>query len=787
MRAIGLTSASLLAIFAASDACAQQAADAATTPAATATQATTDTATTPPGDQGDIIVTAQKRSERLQDVPKSVDVVQGDTIQKLNLTSFAQIDQLAPGLTLNAKEPTTNAVTLRGVGFDPNSGAAPTVDIYFNETAIDSSSAFRALYDVGQIEVLRGPQGTLRGRTSPSGAITIATRRPNLNRVDGYFQQSLTTQAGINSQGAVSAPIVPGVLAVRVAGLFDRNNGINVSNLRNGSKDRDKTESVRGSIAFRPTSNLDFDLTYQYLNNRTVKNSLLFTLPGEVTNPILRPSDRSALSTTPGMYDYRGHIVTLAASLDLGGAAVNYIGGYQNIKQGRALDTALGGTIPDFSQQQVFNSRNEQISQEVRLTSQGPRFWNYLFGAYYERGTGRTLLTQDQFLPFGFVTPNATPLPISQLNVGVDIPGKSDTYAAFTDHRFKVTGRDELQVGLRYQETHVRTNFILSLDGPVLGPDPIISSGVSPANQDRTFRQLTGGASFRHEFNRDLTGYVTYGRSYRPGSLNTTTASLDESLLVTRPETSDNYEVGLKGAFADRRVQFTVALYQQDFKNYLAYTNSFLTVASTKPGGVKDGVVDNNVAFGFNADARVRGIEATLSTRIGNALQVGLSGTYNDAKFRNGLAPCNDFNGDGSPDSDGTPFVPVGQNVSFCRQNGRLSDQAPWGVSVNAEYRVPVSGDREVFVRGLANYVPKRSDPFTAVDYDDLLNNSLFLGVRGPDDRYEFSVFAKNLANVSTVTFRGAQQIDYSLFSTGYASGNVTQPREIGLNFRVSY
>ena len=190
---------------------------------------------------GDIIVTANKRAERLQDVPKSVDVVQGDTIQKLNLRSFAEIDQLAPGLSLTAKDPTTNSVTLRGVGFDPNSGTSPTVDIYFNETPLDASSAFRALYDVGQIEVLRGPQGTLRGRTSPSGAITIATRRADLNEVDGYFQQTLTTQAGINSQGAVSVPLLPGVLAVRAAGLFDRNIGIGVRNLRTGDRDSDKT------------------------------------------------------------------------------------------------------------------------------------------------------------------------------------------------------------------------------------------------------------------------------------------------------------------------------------------------------------------------------------------------------------------------------------------------------------------------------------------------------------------------------------------------------------------
>ncbi|WP_433909718.1 TonB-dependent receptor [Sphingomonas yabuuchiae] len=730
---------------------------------------------------GDIIVTANKRAERLQDVPKSVDVVQGDTIQKLNLRSFAEIDQLAPGLSLTAKDPTTNSVTLRGVGFDPNSGTSPTVDIYFNETPLDASSAFRALYDVGQIEVLRGPQGTLRGRTSPSGAITIATRRADLNEVDGYFQQTLTTQAGINSQGAVSVPLIPGVLAVRAAGLFDRNIGIGVRNLRTGDRDSDKTESGRLSVAFQPTSQLHFDLTYQYLNNRTLTSPMLFTLPGQTTNPILTPGDRSALVTKPGRYNYKGHIVSLAAGLDLGGVALNYIGGYQNIDQGRVNDIAYGGSIPNFSQNQSFQTNSEQISQELRLTSQGNRFWNFLFGGYYEHSTSNTNVGQDQYL-FQFVPPGTPAQFVPKLDVGVVVPSKVDTYALFTDHRFQITGQDQIQVGLRWQETKVRTDFVQTLSGALLGPNPIVSSGVSPANRDRTFRQLTGGASFRHEFSRDLTAYATYGRSYRPGSLNTTTAKLDESLLVTKAETSNNYEIGLKGAFADRKVQFTLAVYQQDFKNYLAYTNSYLAVSTNK-----DGVVDNNAAFTFNGDAHIRGVEGTLSTRIGTQLQLGLSATYNDAKFKNAQAPCNDFNGDGIPDSNGAQRVPVGQNVAFCRLNGRLSDQAPWGVSVNAEYRVPVSGNRELFVRGLANYVPKREDPFINVKYGDLLNNSVFLGVRGPNDAYEFSVFAKNLANVAVLTTRGSTQVDYSAFPTGYSVGTAVRPREFGLNFRVGF
>jgi iron complex outermembrane recepter protein len=773
LKAISMMSVSALALLAA-PALAQQAADSATAPTR---QAASDGAVSE-----EIIVTAQKRAERLQDVPKSIDVVQGDTIQKLNLRSFSEIDQLAPGLSLTSKEPTSNSVTLRGVGFDPNSGASPTVDIYFNETPLDSGSAFRSLYDIGQIEVLRGPQGTLRGRTSPSGAITIATQRADLNQIGGYVQQTLTTKDGINSQGAISIPVIPDVLAVRAAGLYDRNVGSDVHNLRTGDKDKDRTESGRISVAFRPVSNLRFDLTYQYLKDRTLTNPMLFTLPGNVTDPVLEPSDRAALASKPGHYLYRGHVVSLAGSLDLGSVAVNYIGGYQDISTGRTTDIAYGGSIPNFSQNQSFTSKSKQVSQELRLSSQGQHFWNYLIGAYYEHGNGRTDVAQDQYLPFGFYAPGLPPLDISKLAVGVYIPYRSNTYAAFTDHRFQVTSRDQLQVGLRYQETKTYSDFVTTVSGAVLGPVPIVSSGISPENRHRTYRQLTGGASFRHEFSSDLTAYASYGRSYRGGTVNATTAQLDESLLVTKPETSNNYEIGIKGALADRRVHFTLAVYQQDFTNYLAYTNSYLAVSSAK-----NGVVDNNAAFTFNADARIRGVEATISAKVGNAFQFGASATYNDAKFKNATAPCNDFNGDGIPDSNGAQHVPVGQNVAFCRLNGRLSDQAPWGVSVNAEYHVPVGHGREVFLRGLANYVPKRHDPFTDVDYGDLVNNSLFVGLRAANGKYEISAFAKNLANVAVLTTRGSRQVDYSVLPTGYSVGTAVRPREFGLALRVGF
>ena len=136
----------------------------------------------------EVIVTAQKRSENIQDVPMTVEVITGATLEKNNLSKFQDVELLSPGLELNVIQDRQQVIQLRGVSFNPDSNATPTVEVYFNDATIPSTQAFRSIFDLGQIEVLRGAQGSLRGRTSPSGAITIETRRPEIENYEGFLQ-----------------------------------------------------------------------------------------------------------------------------------------------------------------------------------------------------------------------------------------------------------------------------------------------------------------------------------------------------------------------------------------------------------------------------------------------------------------------------------------------------------------------------------------------------------------------------------------------------------------------
>ena len=166
-------------------------------------------------DSGDIIVTARRSDEKLQNVPESVQAISGDQLQKLAITSADDISKLAPGLTLVNQNAST-LVVLRGVVWRPGSGT-PATPIYFNEAPFDPGQTVQSLFDIGQIEVLKGPQGTSRGAPSISGAITIATKKPDLEEFGGFVQGQYGEARHFDLQAGLNVPIINGVVALRLA------------------------------------------------------------------------------------------------------------------------------------------------------------------------------------------------------------------------------------------------------------------------------------------------------------------------------------------------------------------------------------------------------------------------------------------------------------------------------------------------------------------------------------------------------------------------------------------
>ena len=747
----------------------------------------------------EVVVTAQKRNESLLETPLTVNVVSGAQIEALNLTQFEDIARLAPGLDITNGDGRQQTVSLRGVKFDQDTGTTRTVDIYLNEVPLDPTQALQTTYDIGQIEVLRGPQGTLRGGTGPSGAILIGTRRADLNVVTGTLNVSETDERSTNLQAAVGVPLIEGKLGLRVAGVYDRNYGRGTSNPRTGEEDNGRTRSYRASMNWEPTDDLSFLLMYQ---NFWSRNVALRAVEGTGRYGVITAEDRIALADGSNAFVTDGEQVTLNAKWELPGHQLSYVGGYQdnNFNTERDLDLANGNLTNDdaptvvafippatlifadqagFQNYQKIDINSRQQTHELRFERTGDHFWIYRFG-YYQNDTS----TQADVSIDYSTTPSTTPGVCSPntffclLISGA--PTKSRNVGYFTTQTLNFTEADRLEVGLRYSE-----------------------SRTGATTTDAT----TGTVSYKHDFNDDLMVYGSYGRGYRPGGDSSVGAPTDvpASLFLYEPEKSDSFEVGVKGKLNDGRVLFTLSAFHQKLENYIGRVNNIACTGNPASGvgpnpgtvyatndGLAPGAANSpcegtgGINLTYNADAKISGAELELRATLAEGWTAQLAAAYADATYEDAAIPCNDYDGDGAPDQVGLPGVQAGKFVSLCQSSGAIAALPKWQVSVNSEYSFAAWEGAEGFVRGLATYRPEIVDSNSGITTESAFRMDLFAGVRLEELNAEVSLFARNLFDDTTTVPGGST---FSLFGTptGYNLVDRDKGREIGVAVRYTF
>ncbi|HEX7854694.1 MAG TPA: TonB-dependent receptor plug domain-containing protein, partial [Sphingobium sp.] len=215
----------------------------------------------------------------VQEVPATINVVSADQMEKLNFRTFTDVQQLVPGLSLEGGGSYLTTATVRGVQFNPvASGTNPTVEFYLNDTPIASNFLFNSTFDLGQFELLRGPQGTLRGRASPSGSITLTTKAPNLEEAGFVVNGTAADSKSYKADVAINVPLIKDVLALRVAGVTDYSNGQMIQSIKEGVDPYSPspyryTHAGRASLRFEPTDFLSVNLMYQALSNKNISYS----------------------------------------------------------------------------------------------------------------------------------------------------------------------------------------------------------------------------------------------------------------------------------------------------------------------------------------------------------------------------------------------------------------------------------------------------------------------------------------------------------------------------------
>jgi len=799
---------------------------------------------------GEIVVTATRDARSLKDVPMSVDVATGEELQKFNLFDAKDIARLSPGLELTNTSGRNNTTSLRGVTFDPDQGTGPSVQIYMNEAVVDAQYAFTALYDIDQVEVLRGPQGSLRGTTSPAGAITIATRRPSFTEFDGYMQATATNHHGYNVQGGVSLPFSD-KFAIRVAMLVDGNRLNQVYNVTRDQYSKSRTESARLTLDWRPSSAFEAVLTYQYLqaDNRQFQqvfgpgNNPITLAPFQVGSQQLAPGFsvpivifgpasvfnpaaaalRSGPAAAPGDYistqsglsrfQNRSHLINLQAKWDLGPATINLVGNHTYALLNQARDLDVGNALVERTFPSVVRTPNKVDSGELRITSNNTEGLIWGASAYFTKRTGVVTVDQDSNQYFSRAVPLSANLYLP-IDTHVVVPVDSKTISFGGSLRYK-SGPLTIEGALRYSINKINqtTDIFLSTPGfttvfdvgggaallipvsagQVFPPNgSIVQVGVPASLQRRTYKPVTGAASISYQFTPELTGYASYAHSFRSGSAGVSSpVGITDDLVLSQPEKTDSFEVGLKGTAFDRRIRYSVSAFYQKYDGYLSrfdgiFYNCRDTNGTCSPTGAPiNNATDNpptngSFSFNYNGDATVKGIEGTLDGRITDNWDLGINLSYAHGRYKNAPLPCNDFAGTGQTNTAGTPRITGTGNVSYCLSNGRLAEIPDFAASVNSEVRFPI-GNVTPFVRGLLTHRPGFHSTRTGFDYQSRQILDVYLGVQGENGRWEVTAFAKNVLNQQRITNISDGTARVGPYDSGYRLINTMNPREFGL------
>jgi iron complex outermembrane receptor protein len=754
----------------------------------------------------EIIVTARRRDESIQDVPAVVNAVTAEALQKANIRNLSEVQTLAPGLTLtSAANGTGGNAQIRGVNFDINaSGNNPTVEFYLNDAPITAGVVLQQMYDVGQIEVLRGPQGTLRGRASPSGSITIATKKSDLYKPGGYLTSTLNDIGTANVNGAVNIPIVEGVAAIRVGGLYNDDDGNQVRSIdttRERRKAYSRTESGRISGLVTPADWLRLEGSYQSLvanyRNHTQVESFSVVNPSAAASPtLIKADDQLGFQAWPRTVKQSYDIYNWRSELSLAGQQLIYQGQHYTQDIFSADSQDLGNLFPASDVSQRTESHIESTSQEIRLQNQERLFdiFDYVVGYFDNKNNTPTTLTRPTVvrLPAAFGGGVATVVQTPLVRNGHS--HEKSIYGNVTAHIGDAT---QISGGLRH------------IDYSDVGQ--LFVNGALLSQNTHADKKWIYTASIQHSFSRDVMVYVSTGSSYRPGitavgDFNLALSALEKSFVNLASESSKSYEGGFKSTLLDHKMRLNISAFHQKFKNYPYRTPGngiyYINTAALSP------LTQQVALFNFVAavPVEVNGVEGEVSYDLTPSWTVGAVASYALGKIKNGTIPCNDLNGDGKPDViTASPTLAqlhaaVGaNNVAQCKLSQRSSFQPPFSTTIQSEYNRPI-GNFDGFVRGLVNYNGNSqgdpTNPFDDVDAYALVN--LYLGVRAPDKAWEVTLYAKNLFDTTKVLTRtdplstSYQQLSTSFvasaatYTSTYTGVTTTPPREFGVNLRVA-
>ncbi|WP_083237489.1 TonB-dependent receptor [Burkholderia singularis] len=732
----------------------------------------------------DVVVTARRRKESAQRVPAPISTVSGDDLELLRNYRVQDLQTVLPSTNVAFIHARQSSVSVRGLGNNPaNDGLEGSAGVYLDNVYLGRPGmAVVDSLDVEQIELLRGPQGTLFGKNSTAGILNITTRKPTM-RTEASLEQSLGLHGYVQSKAVLSGPLST-TLAGRLV-LYRTHEDGDVTNLFNGSRLNGGTrEGVRGELLFKPSANLSARVIADYhREDSSYGTTVLYGFGPTINgyNPFLsRAASIGATPVTnPALYqvnlDSRQHV-----SVHQGGvsAEVNY-----TLPGGHTLTSISAARFWNFepanddnlNRPVIYNTgvavNDHQLSQELRFASPTGGRIDYVLGAYYfhQRLSNNTFAFYGPFADAMILGNHSGAL----ANTASSAPATmtTDSFALFAQGTWHATPRADVTAGIR--GTYETKAASVTRNAPVGGaPLPAalqaVRNGVigQYASGDLNLYNLSPSALLNvgYKLAPDVLAYATLSHGEKSGGVNMSVSSAPTQgaqSLVVGPERANNAELGVKSEWFARRLIVNANLFWTQVSGYQA--TSFVAT----PTGVVS-VLSNA------ADVRSRGAELDLRAIPIRDLVLGVNASYVNATYTSYKnAPC-------------PSEVSIPNPKATCSLSGRPVAGAPrWIVNLNAQYQFRLRHEIDQYI---AAQYSLRSSQYGTLDDSQygrlpgygVLNLTTGWRLATGRHQWDLSIWARNVFDkryylASFATYNGAY------------TASVGDERMIGATLRYDY
>lgn len=687
----------------------------------------------------EVVVTARHRVEKLQDVPDAITAFTSADLERAGVQKIGEVVALTPNFTFNdasAFSGGDSSLSMRGVGNSP--GGWPSVTFVVDGVPAASSQSIHvgSLVDIERIEILRGPQSALYGAGAIAGAINVMTKKPT-DELEGRVRAAYGNGNDRQLEGTISGGLVPDTLLGRLTASYREADGLIESTSNGINLDFKRRQQLQGRLLILPTDNVEIDLNATYVDER-VGSGYMDRVPSVDYIDDFSSTYRARRGSA-GTENRELFRSSMRIEADFGGVVLRSVTAYTKLEQLLSLSVcyddpddplfttpdggadcllapaygaaaAPGGVMDNYY---IDRGDTEMVSQDIRLESDGSGSWQWLIGASALRREA------DGGFDIGLVlAPDA-----SLLNLGPTYNGTKDRWwGVYGQVSVHPTERTEFTVAARYDdhtyESTTYTDSTYSTVVPVFAPD-----GSLIDTQERGAQEWQPKAQFSFHATEDVMLYTTISRGFRAGYFN--------NGAFTLPETTTNYEIGIKSELADRSVIANAAVFRIDYSD-----QQFFSLISEPP---------YSTAFTI-PKTQIDGVEADVLWRASRYLTLGLSAGYLDAKVDDGTRSPSAPKFTGNATMDFT--LPVG---------------AEWEGIAHVDYRYSSS-------LYLATQNQER------VPAKDFLNARV--GMK--NDAYEVSLFVRNATDTRQADYVGA------VLPTSYLRFQ-NQPRSYGIELTVSF